>query len=303
MRVVSDVMTMDTNNVFTTKQALRQALDKHRTAGYSIGFVPTMGALHAGHGSLIERAAHENDVVVVSVFVNPAQFGPGEDFETYPRSLASDVSLATSFGATYVFAPSVDEMYSTARGAGASVASTRIVPSAVADLWEGALRPGHFEGVVLVVTKLLNSVCPHRAYFGEKDYQQLAVVRALAADLDLPVEIVGCPIVREADGLALSSRNVYLSDSERKVAQLLSQSIRLAQGQLQERQAIAADELISVVSDFLRDNSQGLLSIGYVAFVDADTLVPVEQVVPTTRMLLSVTVGTTHLIDNASLVA
>ena len=173
--------------------------------GKSIGFVPTMGALHEGHLSLMRRALKENDVVVISIFVNPAQFGPDEDYRRYPRNLRKDAELCKKNGVDYIFAPSVDEMYP--RGYAAYVN----VGGHLAEILEGAIRPGHFRGVATVVAKLFNIVQPDRVYFGEKDYQQLLVVKKMVDDLNIPVKIVPCPIVREKDGLAMSSRNIYLS--------------------------------------------------------------------------------------------
>ncbi|MHB8467532.1 MAG: pantoate--beta-alanine ligase, partial [Acidimicrobiales bacterium] len=197
--------------VIDTVAGWRKALDAERLAGRAVGLVPTMGALHAGHASLIARAASECDVVGVTVFVNPLQFGAHEDLASYPRSLDADVALAGEHGASYVFAPDVTEMYPR------PMLTTVSVP-ALAGRWEGESRPGHFDGVATVVAKLFAQAGACRAYFGEKDYQQLAVIRRLAADLDLPVDVVGCPTVREPDGLALSSRNVYLDATERAAA-------------------------------------------------------------------------------------
>src|SRR5438270_6782850 len=190
-------------------------------AEYSIGLVPTMGALHAGHRSLIERADAENDMVVVSVFVNPIQFGAGEDLSRYPRPVAADLAMLRELDVDAVYMPNVDDMYPPG-------SSTRVVVGGVADPLEGAARPGHFEGVATIVTKLLWTVEPDRAYFGQKDAQQVAVVRRLAADLDTGVEIVTCPTVREPDGLAVSSRNVYLSPDERAQATSLSRALQAA---------------------------------------------------------------------------
>src|SRR5438132_10370966 len=188
-------------------------------AEYSIGLVPTMGALHAGHRSLIERADAENDLVVVSIFVNPLQFGPGEDLAHYPRPVANDLEMLRGMDVEAVYMPGVEDMYPES-------ASTRVVVGSVSELLEGASRPGHFEGVATVVTKLLWAVDPDRAYFGQKDAQQVAVVKRLAADLDLGAEIKVVPTVREADGLALSSRNSYLDTSERKAAISISAALR-----------------------------------------------------------------------------
>ena len=196
---------------------LRKELEAARTAGRTVGLVPTMGALHAGHASLIRRSAADCDVTAVTVFVNPLQFGPGEDLATYPRDLAGDVEVAAGAGAGLLFAPPVEEMYPDR--------PTVTVHVAGEDVLEGASRPGHFDGVATVVAKLFNLAGPCRAYFGEKDWQQLRVVRRLVDDLSFPVEVVGCPTVREADGLALSSRNVRLSAEERRAATVLYRAL------------------------------------------------------------------------------
>ena len=200
---------------------LRKELDAARAAGQRVGLVPTMGALHEGHASLIRRSAAECELTAVSVFVNPLQFGPAEDLTTYPRDLDHDVEVAAAAGAAVLFAPSVEEMYP---GGPPSVT----VHVAGVDTLEGASRPGHFDGVATVVAKLFNLAGPCRAYFGEKDWQQLEVVRRLVADLSFPVEVVGCPTVREADGLACSSRNVHLSPAEREAATVLYRALTTA---------------------------------------------------------------------------
>ncbi|MDE2491451.1 MAG: pantoate--beta-alanine ligase, partial [Elusimicrobia bacterium] len=197
-----------------TKAALARAVLAWRARGLSVGFVPTMGALHRGHGELIRRAASENDRVVVSVFVNPLQFGPGEDYGRYPRALPADRRLSAAAGADLVYAPSAAEMYPDGF-------RTHVEVEGLGGLYCGKYRPGHFRGVATVVLKLLNQVRPDRAYFGEKDFQQLGILRRLARDLDVPAALVGVPIVREEDGLALSSRNVYLSRAERDAAPAL----------------------------------------------------------------------------------
>lgn len=255
-------------------------------ADYSIGLVPTMGALHAGHRSLIERAEAENDMVVVSIFVNPLQFGPTEDLTRYPRPLDDDLETLRGMDVDAVYMPSVADMYPEG-------STTRVVVGAVAEPLEGAFRPGHFEGVATVVTKLLWTVEPDRAYFGEKDAQQLAVVKRLAADLDTGVEIVGCPIVREADGLALSSRNVYLSPAEHEAALSLSRSLRLAAG------AYARGERdLAVIQEGIRTvlAAEPLAQVDYAELVDPATFRP-----PGTLAVLAVKVGKTRLIDNHDL--
>ncbi|MDQ1417560.1 MAG: pantoate--beta-alanine ligase, partial [Acidimicrobiaceae bacterium] len=194
--------------VLDRRDAFRKVLDAERASGRRIGLVPTMGSLHAGHISLMERAAGECEVVVATLFVNPLQFGPTEDLETYPRDPEGDRAKAEAAGVAYLFAPSQAEMFP-------DVPVTAVSVAPLTDVLEGAIRPGHFQGVATIVTKLLSLAGPCRAYFGEKDFQQLAVVRRLTADLSLPAEIVGCPTVRALDGLALSSRNAYLTPEER----------------------------------------------------------------------------------------
>lgn len=205
--------------VFNTKAGLEEALDKVRANGQKIGLVPTMGALHAGHASLVKRSVSENDVTVVSVFVNPTQFNDKNDLKNYPRTLDADCQLLESLGADYVFAPSVEEVY--------PEPDTRSFSYPPIDtVMEGARRPGHFNGVCQIVSKLFYMVKPDRAYFGEKDFQQIAVVRAMVNDLKIPVELCPCPIVREESGLALSSRNSLLSESEKRTAVCISQALR-----------------------------------------------------------------------------
>ena len=204
-------------------QDLRVVLNAKRRDGKTIGFVPTMGALHEGHLSLLRRAREENDYVVMSLFVNPTQFTDIEDYEKYPRDFARDKAMAESAGADLVFAPPMAAMYP-------KVFNTVVAVRQLSDVLEGASRPGHFQGVATVVTKLFNLVGPTRAYFGEKDYQQLQVIRRFVADLDQPLQIVGCPIVREPDGLAMSSRNVRLSPEERRAAPVLKRGPGLRAG-------------------------------------------------------------------------
>ena len=242
----------------------------------AVGLVPTMGALHAGHRSLIERSAAECDVTLVTVFVNPLQFGPSEDLAAYPRDLAGDVAGAVAAGADLVFAPPREEMFPVRP-------LTTVAVSSLTERLEGATRPGHFAGVATVVTKLFAIAGPCRAYFGEKDYQQLLVVRRLAADLSLPVEVVGCPTVREPDGLALSSRNAYLSADERRAATVLYRAL-VAGG--------AGGSMAEVVAD------EPLARLDYAAICDPETLAPLDQVVPGARLLIAAWLGRTRLIDN-----
>ena len=272
-------------------EPLRRRLDGARRAGKSIGFVPTMGALHEGHLELVRRARASCDLVVVSIFVNPTQFGPGEDFERYPRDLKRDTALLAGAGCDLVFAPSTEEMYPPGFG-------TTVQVRGVSEGLCGQARPGHFAGVALVVLKLMLVVMPDQAFFGEKDYQQLMVIRRLAEDLALPSEIVGVPTVREKDGLALSSRNAYLSGPERLVATALYRSLELA------RLVVASGERRSQMikqrlTSFLLD--AGVSRVDYVAVVDPRTLAPSVRIDGPVRLLVAAWVGTTRLIDNAGL--
>jgi len=250
----------------------RKELDAARAAGKTVGLVPTMGYLHEGHASLIRRSAAECDVTAVTVFVNPLQFGAHEDLASYPRDLDRDVGIAETAGAVLVFAPPVQEMYP-----GDVLTSVHV--SRIGEGMEGASRPGHFDGVATVVAKLFAIAGPCRAYFGEKDYQQLAVVRRMAADLSFPVDIVGCPIVREADGLAMSSRNVYLAEDERTAATVLHRALQAGAADLRNAQNV----MTAVVA------SERLAHLDYAEVIETDH----EY-----RLLIAARVGKTRLIDN-----
>jgi pantoate--beta-alanine ligase len=263
---------------------LSQALDDAREAGRTVGLVPTMGALHAGHASLIERAAAQCDVVAVTVFVNPLQFGPNEDLDAYPRTLDADVALAEAAGAAVVFAPSVGEMY------GEGTVTTVSVADTMTTVLEGAARPGHFDGVATVVAKLFAMAGRCRAYFGEKDFQQLAIVRRMASDLSFPVEIVPCPTVRADDGLALSSRNAYLSPEERAVAPVLHEALQAgaaAVGNGDDPELAMANVLAGTPA-----------AVDYAVAVDAATLQPPTGRTADLRLLVAARIGSTRLIDN-----
>lgn len=249
--------------VITTVKDLEAALAEVRREGKKTGLVPTMGALHAGHASLVKRCVEENDVTVVSVFVNPTQFNDKNDLASYPRTLDADVALLDQYGADIVFAPSADEIYP-------EPDTRRFSYPPVDTVMEGARRPGHFNGVCQIVSKLFYMVRPDRAYFGEKDFQQIAVVRAMVRDLKLPVELRPCPIVREESGLALSSRNTLLTDGERRTAAaihaVLDESVAM-------RETCSVDEVRAFVTDRL--NATEGLEVEYFQIVDADTLQPV----------------------------
>ncbi|MBM4044641.1 MAG: pantoate--beta-alanine ligase [Planctomycetes bacterium] len=277
--------------IVETIPEMKRLREEMRRAGLRIGFVPTMGALHEGHLSLMRVARCESDRVVVSIFVNPTQFGPKEDFSKYPRQLAEDCRMCESVGVDVVFAPSLKEMYPD--GYCTFVEQTRLT-----DVLCGAARPGHFRGVTTVVTKLFNSVAPDVAYFGQKDFQQTVVIKRMAADLDMDVKIVVLPTVREPDGLAMSSRNKYLSASERKDALCLSGALQRAEALVKagERKAsVLLAEMTRLIS------AAPTAKIDYVAVVDPESLAEVSEIGREAVAALAVRIGTTRLIDNAVL--
>jgi len=276
-----------------TKAEVRAAAAAARAAGKSVGLVPTMGALHEGHLSLVRAAAKRCDVVIASIFVNPTQFGPGEDFERYPRRIEADAELLGNAGIDIVWTPSTDEMY----GPDAQVT---VDPGPQADRWEGAIRPGHFAGVATIVTKLLSVVCPDAAFFGEKDFQQLAIVRSLVRDLDLGVDVIGCPIMRDPDGLALSSRNAYLSAEERHAGLGLAHALWAAASELLLGECDAR-ALESAMRAAAQEHAGDALVLDYAAVVDPDTLEPLERVDREARAIIAGRVGTTRLLDNVAL--
>lgn len=251
--------------LISTIKDLKSLLDECRAAGKTVGLVPTMGALHQGHASLVERAVKENDVVVVSVFVNPTQFNDKNDLKNYPRTLDADCALLEKIGADITFAPSVEEMYPTE--------DTRQFSFAPIDtVMEGACRPGHFNGVAQIVSKLFYAVEPDKAYFGEKDFQQLAIIREMVRQLDLKLEIVGCPIVREADGLAMSSRNTLLTADERQRALTISRA-------LFDSLDYAAGNSLAATKTFVEEkiNSTPGLELEYYQIVDGNTLQEINE--------------------------
>ena len=274
-----------------TVEALRSALDPARAAGGSVGLVPTMGALHEGHASLIRAAASANDIVVTTVFVNPLQFAPTDDLAAYPRDLERDAAIAEAAGATHLFAPTVEEMYPF----GAAHLLTNVSVRAITEVLDGLHRPGHFDGVATVVAKLFAIAGPCRAYFGEKDFQQLAVVRRMAVDLSFPVHVVGCPIVREPHGLAMSSRNTYLTSDQRERAGVLHRAL------VAGRDAVLAGEQHS---DAVRAQMIAVLAtepeaiVDYAAVVDSATLQDLDVLRGDVRLLVAARVGPTRLIDN-----
>ena len=270
----------------TTIQGLTASLAPARTAKKLIGFVPTMGNLHEGHLTLVRAAKKICDVVVVSIFVNPIQFGAGEDFDSYPRTLEQDSRLLADVGCDIIFAPSVDQMY------GKQPRLTNISVSQITNDLCGQSRPGHFDGVAVVVTKLFNIVQPDYAFFGQKDYQQLAVIRQLVQDLNIPLEVIGVPIVRAADGLALSSRNGYLSEEQRSIAPKIYQLLKQAEVGLREGQSL---------SQVLANISTELTQAGFVVdYVEArqPNLQPIEEFDRDLVLFIAAKLGSTRLIDN-----
>lgn len=285
-------------NICRTKQQLKLAVKEAHQKGLTVGFVPTMGYLHDGHASLLRAAREDNDIVVLSVFVNPMQFGPNEDLDRYPKDEERDLALASSCGVDIVFMPSTSEMYP-------EKPLTSIKIDNVTSRLCGASRPGHFDGVGLVVSKLFHLVEPNKAYFGMKDAQQVAVIEQMVYDLDIPVQIVPCPIVREPDGLALSSRNVYLTPQQRTEATALSQSLANISKVLLENRNTTAAEVLTNVSAYISEHTSG--EIDYVELLQYPSLTPVEAGLPIGESLdaqkfivaLAVKFGTTRLIDNA----
>lgn len=282
---------MSQPQVLSTIAEVRAALGPLRRAGKRIGLVPTMGALHAGHLSLVKASKAECDATVVTIFVNPAQFGPQEDLGRYPRTLAADLALLAGCQTDFVFVPSVDEVYGKAH-------ATWVEVEGVARPLEGERRPGHFRGVATVVLKLFNMCPADIAYFGQKDYQQVMVIRRMVADLNVPIELCVCPIVREADGLAMSSRNAYLSPVHRQQATVLWKSLAAAQRLVAEGSSSVA-EVSAAVQAVLATAADAQMD--YVALVDPETLMPLETLSHPTLLALAVRIGNTRLIDNCLL--
>lgn len=273
--------------IFTTIREMQQAcraLKTHRT----LGLVPTMGALHDGHLSLVHRALSECDVVVASIFVNPTQFAPGEDFDIYPRTFDADCALLEAAGVTLLFAPSAAEMYP-------SGATTFVEVAELGDRLDGASRPGHFRGVATIVAKLFNIVTPDRAFFGQKDAAQIAVLRAMVRDLDIPVRLVACPIVREPDGLAMSSRNRNLSRTYRQRALILHRALLAADDLLRSGETRSNALRASILATLATDPT---LRLDYAAIVDPATLLPVPDATRGALIAVAAWLGSTRLIDN-----
>ena len=271
-----------------TIKDVRERVNAWKREGLTVGFVPTMGYLHEGHKSLMEAARANNDKVVVSVFVNPMQFGPNEDLESYPRDFEKDCALCESVGVDLIFHPEPKEMYTD------GFCSYVDMNGLTTELC-GKSRPIHFRGVQTVVLKLFNIVKPDRAYFGQKDAQQLAVIKRMVKDLNVDTDIVGCPIIREADGLAKSSRNTYLNPDERKAALILSRSLKLGR-ELIENGETDSNAVIKAITDSI--NTEPLAKIDYVDVVDFDTITPVDRIGKSVLVAIAVYIGKTRLIDN-----
>ena len=275
----------------TSIPELRSWIQAQRASGRRIGFVPTMGYLHAGHLALVEEARQRADVIVMSIFVNPLQFGPGEDLARYPRDLPRDRALASERGVDLLFVPPVDVMYPPR-------SQVRVTPGDAAARWEGAARPGHFEGVLTIVAKLLHLVEPHLVCFGQKDVQQLTLVRQMLRDLDWPVEIVAVPTVRELDGLALSSRNAYLSPDDRCRAAVISRALRAAYQAWCAGKTRASDLELRMRREL---ESEPDVVLEYISIAEPEGLTPISEVDERTVVALAVRIGGTRLIDNINL--
>lgn len=274
--------------VTKTVEETRKQIKQWKKEGKTIGLVPTMGFLHEGHASLIRKCREQNDIVVVSDFVNPTQFGPNEDLEAYPRDFERDSKLCESLGADLIFAPSPEDMYHDPHAF--------ISIDTLSETLCGKTRPIHFKGVCTVVTKLFHIVAPDRAYFGEKDAQQLAIIRKMVKDLNFDIEIVGCPIVREEDGLAKSSRNTYLNDKERQAALCLSRAVKTGKEVIYT--GADAKEVLNPMKAIIE--AEPLARIDYVMMVDALTMQPIEKADRDVLVAMAVYIGKTRLIDNFS---
>ncbi len=277
-----------TAEVVTTISAIRKRIEVSRRAGRRIGLVPTMGALHEGHGALIERARADSNFVAVSIFVNPIQFDRKDDYERYARTFPEDLALCSAMGADLVFAPEATEMYPTSL-------DTSITVARVSEGLCGRFRPGHFRGVATVVAKLFHIVQPDQSYFGEKDAQQLAVIRRMVADLNMPVEIIAVPTVREPDGLALSSRNRRLNPQERASAPVLYRSLMAAK-QLVENGCTDAAHIRQAAGGILAEES--LVRLEYLEIVEPDDMTPLDRIAGPVRIAIAAWLGSTRLIDN-----
>lgn len=274
--------------VLNTINEVRTIVKEWKSQGLRVGFVPTMGYLHEGHESLIKRASQENDKVVVSIFVNPMQFGPKEDLSTYPRDLERDSIICERAGANIIFHPENEEMYF-------DDFSTFVDMNGLTNELCGKSRPIHFRGVCTVVTKLFNIVSPDKAYFGEKDAQQLAIIKRMVRDLNIDVEVIGCPIVREKDGLAKSSRNTYLSEDERCASTILNKALNLAKSKIQDGER-EVENIIEIIKNKISEEK--LARIDYIEVVDSFSMENVKEINKSVLVAIAVFIGKTRLIDN-----
>jgi pantoate--beta-alanine ligase len=274
--------------VTTSLNEVHRLVRSLQASGKQVGLVPTMGALHAGHLSLVEQSLRDCDYTVVSIFVNPMQFSPHEDFSKYPRTLDADISKLAELRVPLVFAPSASEIYPPGF-------ATHVEVDGITDQWEGALRPGHFRGVTTVVLKLFQIAPADRAYFGRKDYQQALAIRRMVVDLNLPVQIVVCPLIRDTDGLALSSRNEYLSGDDRRRALVLSRSVRLAR-----EMYTAGERDAAIIRDAMRHHiaTESDVRLEYATVVDPQILNELSRIESSAIALVAARIGATHLIDN-----
>lgn len=280
--------------ILNTIKDIRAVIKEAQRNDKSIGLVPTMGYLHEGHLSLVKRARSQNDIVIVSIFVNPTQFGPGEDYESYPRNIERDSKLVQLEGADIVFAPKTSEMYPKS-------CSTYVqIEGNITTKLCGASRPGHFKGVTTIVTKLFNIIMPDKAYFGQKDAQQVAVIEKMVRDLCFDIEIVPCPIVREEDGLAMSSRNIYLNKEERKAATILSKSLFKAK-EMVEKGEMRSSKIKEIIINSI--NTEELTDIDYVEIVNAKTLESIKEIKGDVLIAIAVKIGRARLLDNIRLEA
>lgn len=274
--------------IVTTIQEAKEQIKEWKDQGLSVGLVPSMGYLHEGHASLMKAAVSQMDKVAVSVFVNPTQFGPNEDYDSYPRDLDHDIAICEEQGVDLIFHPSVEEMYG-------KNYNTYVTMETLGDELCGKSRPIHFRGVCTVVTKLFNILTPDKAFFGQKDAQQLAIIKRMVKDLNMNLEIVGCPIIREEDGLAKSSRNTYLSPEERQAALILSKTIFMGQNMVEE-----GERDVKTLLDAMKANieTEPLARIDYVEVVDGETMQKVDRIEESVLVAMAVYIGNTRLIDN-----
>ena len=274
--------------ILTTKKQVREYVEKTRNSKKKIGLVPTMGSFHHGHLFLMEKSMLDGCLTIVSIFVNPLQFGPSEDFQRYPRNIEKDISILNKTGINAVFMPSVEEMYSK------NHLATIFLPN-LAEKLEGSIRPGHFAGVCTVVAKLFNIVQPHNAYFGWKDAQQLIIIRKMVKDLDFGISIIGVPTVRDVDGLAASSRNIYLSESQRKQALVLSRALQKMKEMVEYNKIRDAKTLISLGRGIIEKEN---VELQYLEAVELENLEAVEKIGKNTGILGAIRIGDVRLIDN-----